>query len=103
MFTRVRLGMALALLVPAGLGCAGGQPFYNVEGLWMARGVAADTEQPSPKKENDENGKNGNGKNEKSDKTPKTLFNWSIGPDTEPEESEAEEEDEIVTDRPDFT
>jgi hypothetical protein len=98
MRTVPRLGVILCLVGSSALGCAGGQPFYQADGMLMtARSTAPEMAQPTP---STTNGENANGKQ---DKPPKSLFDWSIGPKTEPEESEAEEEDVIVTDRPDFT
>lgn len=54
------------------------------------------------------NGKNGgdkdDGNGEKPDKPPRTLFEWAVGPKADQNgNGEEEEEDTIVTDRPDFT
>lgn len=98
----MRKRYCLALLAMAlTIGCAG-VPLGSVDNVMLARG-AADSDASTNEKRADNGEKNGNGKSEDEKKPAKTLFSWAIGPPDAEEGDNDPEDDEIVTDRPDFT
>jgi Putative MetA-pathway of phenol degradation len=93
----ISLGLALAT------GCT------SVPRPDTARGQAPATESEQPKKDDEpadkkEEKKNGKENGEKPETPPKTLLEWAVGPKDEKKDGNGgEEEEPIVTDRPDFT
>src|SRR5262245_53584824 len=107
--TRAAVLISLAVALGAAGGCT------SLPAPDVIRGQAPVTEsdqlkkndQPADKKDDEKkNGKengneNGKEQEEKPEGPPKTLFEWAIGP--KEEKKEPEEEEPIISDRPDFT
>jgi Putative MetA-pathway of phenol degradation len=99
----MRASFPLTILLAAAL--AGGCTSVRESRTTRAQAPTAECQLPDANKDSNKNGDEAGSRDKdetKVEKPPKTLFEWAIGRKDEKKENE-EEQDSIVTDRPDFT